>query len=402
MRRAVAPVGPPAVHRAEAESSSSPPDPALSGDVRPLDGTARSLLGVARHLHSAGGVQMAPPRAEGCNTNRLRPPLSPAILVCALLVLAACGAPRPSPSAGPSPTPSTSAPSTAPPTTAAPSSAARTLDPAIDTGILHVETQPAVLSLALRLEYVGSGSSLSGLVDAVDQDTPVSISRALPPGIVGVVANDRACTGSAEVVADLESDAILEVGPSGACSFALSYTHAVGAIQHPIRGAVFGAVVAEGATVVLTPLDPASTTQPIEMVAGPTGIEPMEVPLGQYEVTASADGEVLAKKELDLGPGGDIVLDLMALSKRVPRDCGAIDAVTCESAITAAMSYGHWISPTDVVTAVRLQDTEVMSCDYGLHPDIDVIFRFAGSTRELKVTVGRRDDSDRWWACPPY
>ena len=126
----------------------------------------------------------------------------------------------------------------------------------------------------------------------------------------------------------------------------------------------------------------------------------MEFTPGRYEVTASIGGELLIRTEVDLVRTPDIILDLMVLARSVPRACNGMNPVTCEAAITAAMSYGTWISPTDTVLAVSVHDTDIMSCDHSIAPELDVAFRLAPAG-ELTVTVGRREDG-RWRACPPY
>jgi hypothetical protein len=286
---------------------------------------------------------------------------------------------------------------TAPPTLAA-ATPFSSIDAAL--GVLHVETEPAVLAAPLSLRYLGTATQLAGGPDEVAAGVIVSLDRVLSPDLVQVVADGQACEGTAEILAGVESDMVLEWRTTGACSIALKYTHAVGAIHHPIHGAVFGAVVAQGATVKLQPLDAASSAAPIAVTAGPTGVEPMEVPLGRYRVSATLDGEVLKATEIEFGPGGDIVVDLMALSRRVPRDCGGVDAATCDAAIQAALHYGQWVGPARIVASVQIRKTTVQSCDPGIKPALDVVFQVAPSG-EINVTVGHTS-SGAWQACPPY
>ena len=293
-----------------------------------------------------------------------------------MVALAGCGTLRPSPT----PTP------------------AAAIDPTL--GGLHISTDPAEVSEPLRIEYVSSVANLEGMVDLVVPGAPVSVSRVLPPGAVQVVVDGVACGEPVDIVANVELDIQLELdGLGGPCRPFIEITHALGKVGHPIRGALMSAVVPQGATVVFRQLDQFDAPA-IEVVAGPTGVEAMEFVPGRYEVTATKAGELLIRTEVDLVRTPDIVLDLMVLARSVPRDCNGIDLVTCEAAISAAMSYGTWITPRETVTAVRLRETDVMSCDPRIRPELDVVFRLA-PPGEISVTVGRLDD-DRWRACPAY
>ena len=276
--------------------------------------------------------------------------------------------------------------------------AAATFNPAL--GGLHIATDPAELSEPLRIEYISSVADLDGIVDLANPGAPVSVSRVFSPGAVQVVVDGVACGEPVDIVANVELDIHLELnGLGGPCRLVPQMTHALGRVNHPIRGALMGAVVPQGAIVVFRPLDQFGAAA-IEVVAGPTGVEAMEFVPGRYEVTASKAGELLIRIEVDLVRTPDIVLDLMVLARSVPRACNGIDPVACEAAIAAAMSYGGWISPSDTVRAVAIQDTDVMSCDHLITPEVDVVFQMAPAG-DITVTVGRLDDG-RWRACPAY
>jgi hypothetical protein len=277
----------------------------------------------------------------------------------------------------------------------APATPYPSVDPAL--GVLHLETEPVALPEPLAIRYVGTAPQLSGPPDLVPAGKPVFLDRAVAPGSVRVEANGHMCVGSAQILAGVEADMIVDPGQLG-CTLTVRYDHPVGSIHHPITGAIFGAVVFQGSTVVLQHLDPGSTQPPIEVVAGPTGIEPMEIPLGRYKVTATLRGELLKSVEYDYGPGSDAVLDLMALPPSTPRTCGTYDAATCEAFINAALAYAQWVSPDDVVKAAAIVPTDVEDCGNGIQaPLIDVHFDLAPDGG-LVVTVGHLG-SGRLVAC---
>jgi hypothetical protein len=259
-----------------------------------------------------------------------------------------------------------------------------------------METDPVSFGTPLLLAYPLSG----GVVDVVPAGSKVAVDRAFQPGRVQVMANGTPCRESAEIAAGVESDMVLDIQASGTCSIALRYTHLVGAIHHPILGGVFGAIAPLGAVVTLRSLDPASGFGPVAVTSGSDGVSPFEVPLGRYEVTASLAGEVIRSEEIEFEPGTDIVVDLMGLRARVPRDCGKLATTTCETVIRAAMRYGQWVRPTDIVTSVAVRTTEVRSCDPMVDPQLDVIFKVAPDG-VINATVGMTPTGD-WLACPPY
>ena len=269
-------------------------------------------------------------------------------------------------------------------------------------GGLHIETEPAVLSEPLRVEYIGTTTDLDGIADEVEQGVQVSVSRVLAPDAVQIVANDVVCGEAVDIVANVELDVQLEVKATGACRVFINITHALGKVGHPIRGAIMGAVVPQGATVVFRPLDPLSTAPTVEIVAGATGVESMEFPLERYEVTATLRGEVLITTQVDLRQTPDIVLDLMALAPSVPRACNGLDPVTCEDVIRAAMAYGQWVGPTDTVTSVAIEPTTVRSCEPYIDPKLKVMLQLANPAGDIDVTVGTHTKTGRWIACSPY
>jgi hypothetical protein len=237
-----------------------------------------------------------------------------------------------------------------------------------------------------------------GVVDVVPAGMAVSIDRAFQPGDVAINVNEGPCDGTAPVVLGVEADVVLEV-QGNRCSLALRYTHEFGAIHHPITGGVFGAIAANGAIVTLRSLEPGSPMPPIEVMSGPDGVGAMEVPLGRYEVTATIDGEVVRSRQIALVPGGDIVVDLMGLQKRIPRSCGQLGTATCEIVIQAAMSYDQWVHPSDIVTAVTVKKTKVEPCDPSIEPELDVVFQAPDGA--ISATVGRTADG-QWRVCPAY
>jgi hypothetical protein len=267
-------------------------------------------------------------------------------------------------------------------------------------GGLHIATGPASHSRLLRFTYVGMTTHLEGFSDEALPIAEVSVSRRFQPDSIQILVNESPCDGPVDVVADVEVDVVAEVSEFNVCRIYVDFTHALGKVNHPEHGPIMGAVVIEGATVVFQPLDP-DLGAPVEVVAGPTGVEAMEFVPGRYEVTASLHGEVLITQQVDLRQTPDIVLDLMALAPSVPRTCNFLDPITCEKAIRAAMSYGTWISPTDTVTAVSIQRTTVGSCDPYIDPKLDVAFDLAPDGH-LDVTVGTHTNNGRWIACSPY
>lgn len=277
-------------------------------------------------------------------------------------------------------------------------------------GGIHIDANPETVRYRVVISASAgsprsdlSGSVANVVIGQFEPGVRIAVDHTFQPGAVTIWLNGQPCANELDIVEGIELDLVLELAPDDvhSCELGILWQHTLGGVTHPMRGAILSAAVWEGSLVLVRSLDPADAGEaPTRLTAGPRGLDGWEFPIGRYEVSAMLHGELLTTQEVDLtADGGGIYLDLMALPRNVQRDCGLVDQPRCEEAISAALHYGIWVSPDDVVTAVAIGPTTVRSCDPGIEPAYEVEFTFEDGS--VSVTVGPGSNG-KLAACSPY
>lgn len=255
-------------------------------------------------------------------------------------------------------------------------------------GMLHLSTNSDYDHHdPLNLRYVLADGSLATEFDSFPAETTVFLDTPLPAGEIRVLANDQECRGPVVIEPNLETDVVLSVDDD-VCTIETLTAHPLGAIEHPEPRTAVAAFVVVDSVLVVRPLDPGSTMEPIRKSANEIGeVDGFEVPPGRYELAMEVDGAVLKTLEIDLHRGQEFWYDLRVLALTVPRDCGDIPAAECEAALTGAYASHGAGGPAAVhVTAVRVRPSRWAGCYEP--PVYDVFFDVPDESRVIEVTVG--------------
>jgi hypothetical protein len=299
----------------------------------------------------------------------------PAALIVAF-VLAACSSPVVSPAPDPAPTPTSAV---------------------LGSGMLHLTTAEEDYDThdALRIAYVGADGLVAGEPDLFDAETTIYLDRSFAAGTIHVLANSRLCDGAIAIQANVEVDALLASSSKG-CSVSIADAHPAGSIVHPQPRTAIGAFVVVGSVLVVRPLDPGNTMDPIRKPADDRAeVTDFDIEPGRYELALEVDGVVLKTREIDLKRGQEFYYSVRALAPGVPRDCGNVAAEACAAAVAAAYEQpqGNGTPAALHVTSVRVRPSRFTGGCRPFDPPVyDVSFDFLEEPGTMEVTLGARPD----------
>jgi hypothetical protein len=275
-------------------------------------------------------------------------------------------------------------------------------------GLLHLTAQPAYGPERVELDYLlADGTRIEG--ESIDEDVEIIVNRELPHGPLQVIKNGRVCHGVVDLPSAMELDVLLDFGLDDTgeevCELFPRATHPIGSIKHPelpLTSAV-GAFLPFGmeSVFVVRSLDNPDAPPMAEVTVNdpPYEAEQLTVPPGRYETSVLVDGVVIATDTIDLERGEDRIMLLRVLPPDVPRDCGDTPQAICERVVNAGYMWGLFPGGREVVTAVTVRPSQVMSCMAGVQsPLYDLVFEVAKPKGELTATVGRYEDG-RYTAC---
>lgn len=262
-------------------------------------------------------------------------------------------------------------------------------NPADGQGMLHLTAKDnwSPNDAPLDIRFLFPDGTIAAGPDSLAAQTSVSLDLPLPVGSLRLVMGAETCTGTLEVEAGVELDAVIEY-PNPECRITIAATHPIGSIQHAEPFTGIGVFVPVDSTLVIRPIDAPGQAGEIRKPADNRGeVEPVQVQPGRYELVVFVDGVQLNSMTIDIGRGQAYYYNLRILPPDVPRDCGEYAEAECEAIITEAYASGLFLESGQRARSVQVRPTKYGGCDSNLDNKWDVTFDIA-PVGPVEVTVG--------------